>query len=64
MAVLDHDIATIRPTRKEQWLHDGGRNHSDADTEIERVSRVLTVICVILWMIKAGLVHMKVKIYL
>jgi len=40
MSVLDDDIATMRPTRKERWVLGGGKNHSDTDTEIDRVSNI------------------------
>jgi len=40
MSVLDNDIATMRPTRKEQQVLGGGKNHSDVDTKIDSVSSI------------------------
>jgi hypothetical protein len=40
MSVLDNDIATMWPTRKEQQVLGGGKIHSDADTKIDSVSSI------------------------
>jgi hypothetical protein len=40
MSVLDNDVATMRPTRKERQVFGGGKNHSDADMVIDRVSSI------------------------
>jgi hypothetical protein len=40
MSVLDNDIVTMRPTRKEQRVLGGGKNNSNVDTEIDRVSSI------------------------
>jgi len=40
ISVLDNDIATMWPTRKERRVLGGGKNHSDADMEVDRVSSI------------------------
>ena len=40
ISVLDDDPARMRPTKKERPVHGGEMNHSDADTEIDRVSSI------------------------
>jgi len=40
MSVLDYDIATMWPIRKEQRVLGGGKNHSNADTEIDSISSI------------------------
>ena len=40
MSVLDNGIATMRPPGKERRVLCGGKNHSDADTEIDSISSI------------------------
>jgi len=40
MTVLNNDIVTLRPTRKEQRMLGGGKNNSDVGTEIDGVSSI------------------------